>query len=98
MRITFLSQWFHPEPGIIQGLPLAAWLADRGHDVSVITGFPSHPIGRIYDGYRLSLRQREVIRGVRVTRIPLYPSHNDSALRRTATYASFALSASTLGT
>lgn len=97
MRITFLSQWFDPEPGIIQGLPLCAWLRGRGHDVHAVTGFPNHPMGRIYPGYKMRLWQRETMRGVRVTRIPLYPSHDQSGLRRAATYGSFALSASTIG-
>lgn len=35
--------------------------------------------------------------GIRVTRVPLYPSHDMSAVKRVANYASFALTASTVG-
>ena len=36
--------------------------------------------------------------GVRVLRVPLYPNHSRSGLRRIVNYLSFALSASTIGT
>jgi colanic acid biosynthesis glycosyl transferase WcaI len=59
----------------------------------VVTGFPNYPGGKIYPGYRMSWRHRETIEGVQITRLPLYPSHDDSAIRRVANYVSFALSA-----
>jgi glycosyltransferase involved in cell wall biosynthesis len=97
MKIVFLTQWFDPEPGAVRGLPLARWLAARGHEVRVLTGVPNYPGGRVYPGYRMRLWQREEMDGVRVLRVPLYPSHDASALGRVANYASFALSAATLG-
>lgn len=36
--------------------------------------------------------------GIRIDRVPLYPSHNQSAAARIANYVSFAVSAATLGT
>jgi glycosyltransferase involved in cell wall biosynthesis len=97
MRVIFLTQWFDPEPGQFRGLPLATWLRHHGYEVKVITGFPNYPGGKIYPGYRVRLRQRETMNGVEVLRVPLYPSHNGSALCRVANYGSFAFSASTLG-
>ena len=97
MRVVFLTQWFDPEPGAVRGLPLARWLAARGHDVQVLTGVPNYPGGRVYPGYRMRLWQREVMDGVPVLRVPLYPSHDPSARGRVANYTSFALSAATLG-
>src|SRR5207247_88539 len=97
MRTIFLTQWFDPEPGAIRGLPLARWLTARGHDVRVLTSVPNYPGGRVYPGYRMRLWQREVIDGVPVLRVPLYPSHDTSPLGRVANYTSFALSAATLG-
>jgi glycosyltransferase involved in cell wall biosynthesis len=46
----------------------------------------------------MRLRQREDMSGVSVVRVPLYPSHDASARGRIANYASFALSAATIGT
>jgi glycosyltransferase involved in cell wall biosynthesis len=93
-----VTQWFDPEPGAIRGLPLARWLAARGHEVQVLTGVPNYPGGRIYPGYRMRLWQREVMDGISVLRVPLYPSHDASAAGRAANYTSFALSAAILGT
>ncbi|MEI6501208.1 MAG: glycosyltransferase, partial [Armatimonadota bacterium] len=96
MRILFLSQWFDPEPAF-KGLCFARELKRRGHEVQVLTGYPNYPGGRIYDGYRVRLLQREDMDGVPVLRVPLYPSHDRSGLRRFANYASFAASAASLG-
>jgi glycosyltransferase involved in cell wall biosynthesis len=76
---------------------LGKGLVERGHQVSVVTGFPNYPEGRIYPGYRQRLCQREEIDGVRIFRLPLFPDRSRSALRRSANYLSFAASASLLG-
>jgi len=65
--------------------------------VTVITGFPNYPSGKLYSGYRVRWRQWEQRDGVRVLRLPLYPSHDRSAIRRSLNYLSFAASASALG-
>src|SRR5574341_721355 len=96
MRVIFLTITFHPEPAI-HGLPLAKCLAARGYEVKVLTAFPQYPIGRIYPGYRWRLWQWETVDGIRVLRVPIYPSHDDSAVRRMLTYLSFALAAATVG-
>lgn len=96
MRILILTQWFNPEP-VFKGLTFAKELMRRGHKVEVLTGFPNYPDGEIYNGYKVRLKQREVLEGVTVLRVPLYPSHDDSSLKRVANYGSFALSSSILG-
>jgi colanic acid biosynthesis glycosyl transferase WcaI len=99
MRVGLLSQWYDPEPGPA-ALPggLARGLAQRGHHVQVVTGFPNYPTGRLARGYRISSRQDEVDdEGVRIRRVALYPSHDDSALRRLANYGSFAASGVAFG-
>ena len=52
----------------------------------MVTGFPNYPDGRIYPGYRLRLIQRETIDGVRIVRLPLYPSHDRSSVRRSLNF------------
>lgn len=91
-KVVLLTQWFDPEP-TFKGLAFARELVRKGFDVEVVTGFPNYPGGKLYDGYRIRLIQRKVIDGVLITRLPLYPSHDGSALRRIANYASFAASA-----
>lgn len=90
-KIVLLTQWFDPEP-TFKGLAFARELVRKGFEVEVVTGFPNYPGGKLYDGYRLRLIQREVIDGVRITRLPLFPSHDGSAMKRIANYASFAVS------
>jgi glycosyltransferase involved in cell wall biosynthesis len=91
-----LTQWFEPEPAL-KGLLFARALKDKGHVVEVITGFPNYPGGRVYPGYRIKFFQREVIDGIPVLRVALYPSHDASARRRILNYTSFAISVALLG-
>lgn len=91
-KILLLTQWFDPEP-TFKGLVFARELVKQGFDVEVLTGFPNYPSGRIYSGYKLKLVQKEVIDGVKITRVPLYASHDSSALKRIFNYGSFAFSA-----
>ncbi len=91
-----LTQWFQPEP-IFKGLPFAKELVARGHEVTVLTGFPNYPGGKLYPGYRMKLIQRESVEGVKIIRVPLYPSHGSSSLGRILNYVSFALAASAIG-
>ncbi len=97
MRVIFLTITFYPEPNAIHGLPLAKHLASKGYDIKVLTSFPQYPIGKIYPGYRMRPWQWETIDGIPVLRVPIYPSHDDSAIKRIITYLSFAFTASTIG-
>lgn len=96
MRILFIIQWFQPEP-TLKGLPFAKELIKRGHDVQVLTGFPNYPGGKVFEGYRIKPLQKEDMDGVSVVRVPLYPSHDKSSIRRIVNYTSYALSASVIG-
>ncbi|WP_159566743.1 glycosyltransferase family 4 protein [Budvicia diplopodorum] len=96
MKILLLTQWFDPEP-TFKGLLFAKELQANGHEVEVITGFPNYPGGKIYDGYKIKFIQREYIDGIKVTRVPLYPSHDNSAIKRIFNYISFSFSATLYG-
>lgn len=96
MRVLMLSQLYVPEPDIKVHL-LGADLARRGHQVTAITGFPNYPAGELYPGYALRWREWEELDGVRILRLPLYPDHSRSSIKRAANYLSFAASASLLG-
>lgn len=90
-RVMLLTQWFDPEP-TFKGLVFARALVELGFEVEVVTGFPNYPGGRLYDGYKMKFLQRETVQGISVTRVPLYPSHGNSALGRVFNYVSFAAS------
>jgi colanic acid biosynthesis glycosyl transferase WcaI len=95
MRILLLTQWYPPEPRRIFG-ELAQTLQARGHDVTVLTGFPNWPNGSIYPGYRMRLWQRETVGGVNVVRVPLFLDHSQNRLRRGLNLLSFSVAAALL--
>lgn len=96
IRVLLLTQWFDPEP-TFKGMVFARELVRQGFEVEVLTGFPNYPGGKVYPGYRIQLLQREVIDGVQVTRVPLYPNHDQSTIKRVLNYASFAASSLVYG-
>lgn len=96
MRILLLSQIFDPEPNI-KGLVFAKALQAAGHEVEVLTGFPNYPGGKIYPGYRVKWLHREIMDGIKVTRVPLYPDHSISKWGRIFNYGSFAFTSCLYG-
>ncbi|PKN22980.1 MAG: glycosyltransferase WbuB [Deltaproteobacteria bacterium HGW-Deltaproteobacteria-3] len=96
MRILLLMQWFDPEPQI-KGLVFAKKFRDLGHEVEVLTGFPNYPGGNIYPGYSVKFFQVEIMDGIRIIRVPLYPSHDTSAFRRVLNYISFGITSCLAG-
>lgn len=95
-KVAFVCQWYPPEPAEVPR-GIATSLADAGLDVTVLTGIPNYPSGVVPEGYAAARPAREVRDGIPVRRTPLYPSHDRSALRRLANYASWAVSAAALG-
>lgn len=98
MKIGMLSQWFDPEtgPAALPGV-YAREFVRQGHSVSVLTGFPNYPEGRLYPGYKIRPRARENTASLGVTRVALYPNHSASALGRVLNYTSFGVSAAAFG-
>lgn len=88
VKILLLTQFCFPE-ATFKSVPFARELVRRGHEVRILTGFPNYPGGRLYPGYRLRWRQREVIDGIPILRVPLYPSHDASSFGRALNYLSF---------
>lgn len=96
MKILFVTLFFDPEP-LLNGLCFVKELEKLGHEVEVLTGFPNYPGGKLYPGYKVKFFQRETMDGISVIRVPMYPSHDRSSIRRFWTYMSFGLSAMVLG-
>lgn len=79
MNILVVCQYYYPEPFRISDICEA--LAARGHSVTVVTGTPNYPEGKIYPGYENGAKSDEVIRGVRVHRCPIVPRKTGAAYR-----------------
>lgn len=92
MRVLILSQYYYPEP-VPKPEELAEALTEKGHTVTVITGFPNYPQGNLYEGYKSKLRQTETINDIPIVRTYEYPYHGKNALGRMWNYISFMLSA-----
>lgn len=90
MRILFLSHYFPPEigaPAARVSELATAWAAT--HEVTVVTGFPNHPTGKIPESYRGEFFREEKRDGYRVLRAWLYATPNEGVLKRTLSHLSF---------
>lgn len=61
--------------------------------MTVITGAPNFPTGKVFDGYRNRLWQREVLDGIEVVRVWTYITANSGFAKRTLDYLSFMVTA-----
>jgi len=88
VRILFLSHFYPPEMGgaasRISGL--AKWLVKFGHEVTVITGFPNYPIGKIFPDYKNKKNKVEFIDGVKILRTKVFPVAYESIFIRLLNY------------
>jgi colanic acid biosynthesis glycosyl transferase WcaI len=96
MRILILSQHFPPEP-VTRLRDLTQHLVARGHDVSVVTTFPSYPLGHVYNGYHLGLCTRYSELGATITRVFALPYRGVAKSKRILSYFSFAVMALLIG-
>lgn len=70
MKILVVSQYYYPEPFRITDI--CENLAKRGHEVTVLTGQPNYPEGKIYNDYKNEYSKEE-INNVRVIRTKISP-------------------------
>jgi len=94
VHILFLSHYFPPEvnaPASRTYEHCKQWVKD-GHQVTVVTCVPNHPRGKVYEGYRNRLFQREDKDGIRIIRVWTYVTANEGFFKRTLNYVSFMVS------
>jgi glycosyltransferase involved in cell wall biosynthesis len=99
MRLLIITQYFPPEMGAPQArlYELAKWLHNMGHEITVLTGLPNYPMGRIFEQYRHRVRLTETMNGIKVIRTFLYPSKSSKTLPRLLSYLSFGLTSLLIG-
>ena len=71
MKILVVTQYFYPETFRVNSL--CTELVKRGHDVTVLTGFPQYPQGEIYDGYGFNKEYEHEWNGAKIERLKVLP-------------------------
>lgn len=86
MRLLVVTQYFWPETFRVNDL--VEGLVARGHEVTVLTGRPNYPEGRIFAAYRRDPAAFSRFAGAEVLRVPLRP-RGKGGLPLVLNYASF---------
>lgn len=91
MKLLVICQYYYPEPFRITDI--CESLVEKGHDVTVLTGLPNYPEGKILKNYRRGNNRRETINGVKVIRT-FEIGRGTSKLQLFLNYFSYTLTAS----
>ena len=94
MKILIVSHYFWPEQFRINDLVTA--LKTRGHDVSVLTGMPNYPGGKLFEGYSWWQKRHDNMDGVPVYRTPMFLRREGRGWQLALNYLSFVLFGSLL--
>ena len=94
MRILVVSQYFWPENFRVNDL-VKEWM-QRGHQVTVLTGIPNYPVGKVFDAYRAQPSAFATYEGAEVVRVPMLPRGSGS-LRLMLNYLSFVVGGGIFG-
>ncbi|MBU1619106.1 MAG: glycosyltransferase family 4 protein [Gammaproteobacteria bacterium] len=94
MRILVVSQYFWPEDFRINDL--CKEFQALGHEVTILTGVPNYPAGKIFDEYSDNPAGFKLFAGMDVIRVPIM-SRGKSSIRLLLNYLSFALLGSIIG-
>ena len=92
MKILIVTQYYFPES--FKSNDLSFELQKRGHEVTVLTGLPNYPEGKMYDGYGVFKNRKQEINGVKVIRSLLLLRGKGGGIRLFLNYFSFAFFAS----
>lgn len=88
MKILFLSHYFPPEvnaPATRTYEHCRRWV-ELGHEVTVISCVPHHPMGKSYPGYRNRWIHTEYKDGIKAIKVFTYITANEGFLKRTLNY------------
>ncbi|WGU69955.1 hypothetical protein QIU18_10410 [Capnocytophaga canimorsus] len=79
MKVLIVTQYYYPEN--FKSTDLSFELQKRGYDVTVLTGLPNYPEGKIYKGYGFFKNRRQEINGVKIIRSLLLPRGKGGGVR-----------------
>jgi glycosyltransferase involved in cell wall biosynthesis len=92
MKVLLVTQYFYPEN--FKSNDIAIELIKRGYQVTVLTGLPNYPEGKIYHNYGFFKNKSENFHGANVIRTWLIPRGKGGGIRLFLNYFSWAFFAS----
>jgi len=94
LHILIITQYFWPENMRINDL--VEGFVSKGHQVTVLTGIPNYPEGKIYSEFKDNPEKFSTYKGAKIIRAPIFlrGKHN---VRLALNYLSFFISASVFG-
>lgn len=94
MKIAILTQYYKPEMGAPQNrlYEMAVGLKKFGADITVITGMPNYPTGKIFKEYSGKWFCKENLDGIDIFRFWLFASNVKRVLPRVLSMLSFSFS------
>jgi len=94
LKILVVTQYFWPENMRINDL--VEGLMDRGHQITVLTGIPNYPEGRIFPDYKNTPEKFSDYKGAAVVRVPMF-ARGKRNITLGLNYLSFFISATIAG-
>jgi len=94
LRILVVTQYFWPENMRINDM--VSDFSAKGHEVTVLTGLPNYPEGKVFEAYAREPEKFRRYAGAEVIRVPMI-SRGKRGLRLFLNYLSFFTSASVIG-
>jgi glycosyltransferase involved in cell wall biosynthesis len=94
MNIPFLTDNFYPESNAPAKRTLEhckEWSRQK-HNITIITGVPNFPKGKVFDGYKNKIYQSEIIYDLKIKRVWTFISSNEGFFLRIFDYISFLIS------
>lgn len=99
MHILFLTDNFPPEgnaPATRTYEHAREWVK-LGHKVTIITGAPNFPEGKVFDGYKNNWYSKSDLDGIEVRRVKTYITANEGFIKRILDFISFMLTSFVAG-
>jgi colanic acid biosynthesis glycosyl transferase WcaI len=94
VKILIVTQYFWPENFRINDLTNE--LVNRGHSVTVLTGIPNYPAGRVFEAYQQDPKAFGHYLGAAVWRVPML-TRGQGSVRLSLNYLSFVVGACLCG-
>ena len=91
MNILYVTNFFPPEniAAAFRSYEHARYWVGEGHEVTILTGWPNYPRGRIFEGYHVEMLREEECDGLRILRSKIIAKPNTSFYRRVVNATSF---------